>query len=62
MIHITEQLKRSLLMQVKKIYIDFNKENSKDGPKVKVGDPVRISKYKNIFTKGYVQNLSEELL
>ena len=62
MIHITEQLKRSLLMQVKKIYIDFNKENNKDGPKVKVGDPVRISKYKNIFTKGYVQNLSEELL
>ena len=49
-------------MQVKKIYIDFNKENNKDGPKVKVGDPVRISKYKNIFTKGYVQNLSEELL
>ena len=62
MMHITEQLKRSLLMQVKKIYIDFNKENNKDGPKVKVGDPVRISKYKNIFTKGYVQNLSEELL
>ena len=49
-------------MQVKKIYIDFNKENNKDGPKVKVGDPVRIPKYKNIFTKGYVQNLSEELL
>ena len=44
----------------KKTYIDFNKENNKDGPKVKVGDPVRISKYKNIFTKGYVQNWSEE--
>ena len=37
-------------------YIDFNKENSKEGPKFKVGDDVRISKYKNIFAKGYVSN------
>ena len=33
-------------------YIDFNKENNKEGPKFKVGDIVRISKYKNIFAKG----------
>ena len=31
------------------IYIDFNKENNKEGPKFKVGDHIRISKYKNIF-------------
>ena len=37
--------------------IDFNKEN----PKFKVGDHIRIPKYKNIFTKGYVQNWSEEV-
>ena len=30
-------------------------------PKFKVGDTVRISKYKNIFTKGYEANFTEEL-
>ena len=28
---------------------------------VRIGDHVRISKYKNIFTKGYTPNLSEEI-
>ena len=27
-----------------KMYIDFNKENNKEGPKFKVGDNVRISR------------------
>ena len=31
------------------MYIDFDKENNKEFPKFKVGDNVRISKYKNIF-------------
>ena len=44
------------------IYIDFNKENSKEGPKFKVGDHVRISKYKNVYAKGYVPNWSEKCL
>ena len=43
-------------------YIDFNKENNKEGPKFEVADHVRISKYKNIFTKCYVPNWSEEVL
>ena len=30
-------------------------------PKFKVGHRVRISKYKNIFAKGYVPNWSEEV-
>ena len=30
-------------------------------PKFKVGDHVRISKYKNIFAKGYAPNWSEEI-
>ena len=34
------------------MYIDFNKGNNKEGPKIKVGDPVRISKYEGIFAKG----------
>ena len=43
------------------MYIDFNKENIKEGPKFKVGDHVRISKIKNIITKGYVPNWSEQV-
>ena len=43
------------------MYIDFNKENNQKGPKFKVGDNVRISKYKTIFAKGYVPIWSEEV-
>ena len=42
------------------IYIDFNKENKKDGPKFKIGD-VRVLKYENVFSEGYVPNFSEEV-
>ena len=43
-------------------YIDSGKEiiNNKD-PNFKFGDNVRISKYKNIFAKGYTPNWSEEV-
>ena len=34
------------------IYLDFGIENNDKDPKFKVGDYVRISKYKNIFGKG----------
>ena len=34
-------------------YIDFCVENNDNGPKCKVGDHVRISKYKIIFTNGF---------
>ena len=37
-------------------YIDFKKEVNDKDPKFKVGDHVRISKYKNIFAKGYTPN------
>ena len=36
---------------------EFNKKD----PKSKIGDYVRISKYKNIFSKGYLPNWSEEI-
>ena len=42
-------------------YIDFKKEVNDRDPKFKVGDHVRISKYKNIFAKGYTSNWSEEV-
>ena len=44
-----------------KMYIDLNKENNKESPKFKLGDHVKISKYKNIFAKGYVPNWTEEV-
>ena len=38
-----------------------NKEINDKDPKFKVGDHVRISKYKNIFAKGYTPDWSEEV-
>ena len=42
-------------------YINADKEINNKDPKSKVGDHVRISKYKNIFAKGYMANWSEEV-
>ena len=41
------------------IYIYFGKESNNKDPNFKVGDHVRISKYKNIFAKEYAPNWSE---
>ena len=40
---------------------NYNKILNKMNPKFKVGDHVRISKYKNVFAKGYTSNWSEEV-
>ena len=40
--------------------IDFDTENIDKGPKFKVIDHLRISKYKNTFSKGYTPNWSEK--
>ena len=37
-------------------YIDFKREVNDKDPKFKVGDHVRILKYKNILAKGYTPN------
>ena len=42
-------------------YAKYNEDFNVTKPKFKVGDHVRISKYKNIFAKGYTQNWSEEV-
>ena len=42
-------------------YINFEKEVNNKDPKFKVGDYVRISKYKNIFAKGCMPNWSEKV-
>ena len=43
-------------------YINADKEINNKDPKFKVDDRVRISKYKNIFAKGYMPNWSEVLI
>ena len=42
-------------------YIDSNKEIINKNPEIKIGDTVRISKYKNIFAKVYTLKWSEEV-
>ena len=42
-------------------YIDFEKEVNDKDTNFKVGDFVRICKYKNIFAKGYMPNWPEEV-
>ena len=46
-------------------YAEYNRialnEHLNKNPKFKVGEDVRISKYKNIFAKGYTPNWSEKV-
>ena len=42
-------------------YIFSNKEINNKDPKFKIGNIVRISKYKNIFAKGYTPKWTEEV-
>ena len=42
-------------------FAEYNEESNEKDPKFKVNDHFRISKYKNIFTKGYAPNWSEEI-
>ena len=42
-------------------YAEYNVDSNEKSPRFKVGDHVRISKYKNIFAKGYAPNWSEEV-
>ena len=42
-------------------FIESSKEINNKGPKFRIGNIVIISKYKNIFAKGYVPNWSGEI-
>ena len=42
-------------------YICSSKKINNNYPRFKIGDFVRISKYKNIFAKSYIPNCSEEV-
>ena len=56
--HSTIKMKPIDVKNNKKVYIDGH--NEKDC-KFKVGDRVRISRYENIFAKGYTPNWSKEI-
>ena len=43
-------------------YAEYNKIANKKNAKFKVGDHVKISKYKNIFAKVYTQSWSKKVL
>ena len=43
------------------LYAKYNEDFNKKDPKFQVGDHVRISKYKNLFAKGYTPKWSEEV-
>ena len=42
-------------------YAEYDEDSNLTKPKFQVGDHVRISKYKNIFAKGYTENWPEEV-
>ena len=42
-------------------YAEYNVDSNEKDPKFKVGNCVRVSKYKNIFAKEYTPNWSEEV-
>ena len=42
-------------------YLNSSMESNDEDPKFKIGNIVRISKYKNIFAKGYAPNWSEKV-
>ena len=42
-------------------FAEYNEKSNKKDSEFKISDHVRISKYKNIFTKGYTPNWSEEV-
>ena len=42
-------------------YAEYNEDFNKKDPKFKVGDHVRILKYKSIFGKGYAPNFSGDV-
>ena len=56
--HNTIKMKPIDVKNNKRVYIDEHNEKS---ARYNVGDKVRISKFKNIFAKGYTPNWSREI-
>ena len=60
-IHTIRPLKHNTIDLKSDSFVEYNEESNEKDPKFKVNDRVRISKYKNIFAKGYALNWSEEI-
>ena len=58
-IHSSIKMKPKDVTDIK--YVEYSEETNKKSLKSKIDDSVRISKYKNIFAKGYTPNWSEEV-
>ena len=62
---IADKYHRTIKMKPKVVksdsFAEYIEESNEKDLKCKVGDRVRISKYKNIFAKGYTPNWSEEI-
>ena len=43
------------------LFAEYNEESNEKDPQFKVSDHVRISKFTNLFAKGYTPNWSEEI-
>ena len=56
--HYTIKMKSKDVGDNKRVYIDEHNEKYR---RLKIGDRVRISKFKNIFAKGYTPNWSREM-
>ena len=54
-------IKMKLIDVISGSYVEYDEDSNKTKSKFKVSDHVRISKYKNIFAKGYTQNWTEEV-
>ena len=48
------------MLKIRHILVFLKKVND-ENPKFKVGDHVKISKYKNIFVKGYIPGWSKDV-
>ena len=58
-VHSSIEMKPKNVTDIK--YVEYSEETNKKDPKFKIGENVRISKYKSIFAKGYKPNWSEEV-
>ena len=61
MIQLINVIKHIKAQNMKPVDIKSSKKINDKEPKFKIGDIVRISKYQNIFAKGYTSNWSLEV-
>lgn len=61
MVSITKRLKKNPVNVPANTYINYSVDYNVKKLKFKVGDHIRISKYKNAFARGYTANWFEEV-